>query len=91
MDKKTSFIILMKELENALVSNNVDYRHALVLTEEMARILKEDEIELKMTERVKLVRNMSRLTVKARREIGIGCKETSDRFGALSGEMVSHI
>ncbi len=89
MDGKTNFMVLMEEFKNTAIADEVDYLQAVVLAEELTRMIKEENVKLRTAEKVNLIKNMSRLRVRAKYESQAGSETTIGKLAALSGEMVS--
>ena len=85
---KTNFMILMEEFGNVVIADKVDYAQAMVLAKELTRMIKDESVRLGSSDKVNLIKNMSRLRVRAKYERPPR-EGAVTKLAALSGEMVS--
>lgn len=85
---KTDFMVLVGELKNAVAADDVDYSQVMAVAKELARMMSEENVELRSIDKVDLIKQMSRLRVKAKSESPPDDQKV-DELAALSGEMLS--
>ena len=88
---KTSTLSLKRvkeELNNAVLSGDIDSIETLALVEELSRLLKEGDVSLSLEERIEVIKNLSRLKVRISKT---GNKEHTLRIAQLHEDILENI